>query len=349
MTQPRRQYRPNVRAGDRLADAVPERVVKQKRFSPDAQVISALAFGLTLYLLGQLLTWVYSPILEGMGFIIVMFSIVLLLVHLYLQPVPITLPNGHSVSRPRSRVLLSLAFILPVVIYSLVITRFDLGIIFSRGHYMTGILGKIFQPRFDYFSNVWPPLVDTIQMSLVGSAIGSFLALPFAVLASANINSNKVMVSILRIVINIVRTLPTLIIASISALIFNLGTFAGTVAITFFTFGVVAKMLYESIETIDMGPFQAMESLGATRFQAFWSACMPQILPTYLSHSLYSFEINIRAASILGYVGAGGLGILINERVNWRDYEGLGMVLLALFITVLVIDNLSGYLRQKLS
>lgn len=349
MTQPRRQYRPNVRAGDKLADAAPELKSRQKRFSPDAQVISVLVVGLALYVLGQLLSWVYSSVFEGLGFIIIMVAVVLLLVYLYLEPVPIMLPNGHSVSRPRSRVLLSLAFILPVVAYSLSVTRFDLGIIYSRGHYMTGILGKIFQPRFDYFNNVWPPLVDTIQMSLVGSAIGSFLSLPFAVMASANINSNKAVLSILRVIINIVRTLPTLIIASVCALIFGLGTFAGTVAISFFTFGVVAKMLYESIETIDMGPFQAMESLGANRFQAFWSACMPQILPTYLSHSLYSFEMNIRAASILGYVGAGGLGILIAERVGWRDYQGLGTVLLALFVTVLVIDNLSGYLRQKLS
>jgi len=179
--------------------------------------------------------------------------------------------------------------------------------------------------------------------------IGSLISLPFAVMASSNIIKSSALVSALRIVLNIVRTLPTLVIASVCALIFGLGTFAGTVAITIFTFGIVANMLYESIETIDMGPFEAMESLGATRFQAFWTACMPQILPTYLSHSLYSFEMNIRAASILGYVGAGGLGILIAERVGWRDYRGLGMVLLALFVTVLVIDNLSSWLRKKLS
>ena len=92
-----------------------------------------------------------------------------------------------------------------------------------------------------------------------------------------------------------------------------------------------------------------MEALGASKFQAFWSAVFPQILPTYLSHCLYSFEINIRAASILGYVGAGGLGILINERIGWRDYEGLGTVLIALFVVVLIIENTSQYLRRKLS
>ena len=74
-----------------------------------------------------------------------------------------------------------------------------------------------------------------------------------------------------------------------------------------------------------------------------------QVLPTYLSHCLYSFEMNVRAASILGYVGAGGLGILIDERIGWRDYNGLGTVLLTLFVAVLLIENLSQFLRSKLS
>ena len=98
-----------------------------------------------------------------------------------------------------------------------------------------------------------------------------------------------------------------------------------------------------------MGPFEAMEALGANKFQAFWSACVPQILPVYLSHSLYCFEMNVRASAILGYVGAGGLGITINERIGWRDYEGLGMVLLSLFVVVAFIEFFSAYLRRKLS
>ena len=114
--------------------------------------------------------------------------------------------------------------------------------------------------------------------------------------------------------------------------------------------GVSKELLqYESIETIDMGPFEAMEALGANKFQAFWSACVPQILPVYLSHCLYCFEMNVRASAILGYVGAGGLGITINERIGWRDYNGLGMVLLSLLVVVVIIEFLSEYLRKKLS
>lgn len=255
----------------------------------------------------------------------------------------------NSVNKPRSRGPLILITLVLIVSASVMATGFNIDIIIKRGYQFTVILAKIFNPDWAYISKVVPPLLDTIKMSVMGSIIGSTLALPIAVMSSSNINPNAFSVGLLRILLNIVRTLPTLVIASICALIFGLGTFAGTVAITLFTFGIVAKMLYESIETIDMGAFEAMEALGANKFQAFWSACFPQILPTYLSQCLYSFEINIRAASILGYVGAGGLGILINERIGWRDYEGLGTVLITLFVVVLFIENISQYLRRKLS
>ena len=265
------------------------------------------------------------------------------------RPETITLANGHTVERPRSRTPLIAAIVVLVLGLSIRVTGFDLGIIARRANQLTKILAQIFQPDASFFSKVTGPLWDTIKMSIMGSVIGSLLALPYAVAASANINRSGPLLAVLRFLLNIVRTLPTLVIASICALIFGLGTFAGTVAITIFTFGIVTKMLYESIETVNMGAFEALESAGANKFQAFWSAVFPQIMPTYLSHCLYSFEINVRAASILGYVGAGGLGILIDERIGWRDYNGLGTVLLTLFVAVFIIENLSQFLRSKLS
>lgn len=265
------------------------------------------------------------------------------------RPETVTLPNGHTVARPRSRTPLIALLVVAALVISVRVTGFDLSIIARRANQLTHILAQIFQPKLDYFSTVLPPLFDTIKMSVLGSFVGCLLALPYAVAASANINRSAPLLALLRFLLNIVRTLPTIVIASICALVFGLGTFAGTVAIVVFTFGVVTKMLYESIETVNMGAFEALESAGATKFQAFWSAVFPQILPTYLSHCLYSFEMNVRAASILGYVGAGGLGILIDERIGWRDYNGLGTVLLTLFVAVLVIENVSRFLRSKLS
>ena len=232
------------------------------------------------------------------------------------KPEVITLDNGHEVKRPKSKMPLIIICLVIVLAFSIRMTGFDLGIIVKRFAQLGVILGKIFHPDFSFLPKVIGPLIDTIKMSLLGTIIGCTLALPIAILSSSNINKNKILLSLCKFLLAIVRTLPTIIIATIAALIFSLGTFAGTVAITIFTFGVVGKMLFESIETIDMGPFEAMESFGANKFEAFWSACIPQIFPTYLSHCLYCFEMNIRAASILGYVGAGGLGLLINERIG---------------------------------
>ena len=265
------------------------------------------------------------------------------------KPEVITTKSGNTVERPRSRTGLICTLLLLAVTWALHMTGFQLSVIFQKGKNIVAILEKLFRPKWDFFPKVITPLVDTIKMSILGTVIGCAAALPIAVLASSNIDHNKFIVSLLRVILGLIRTLPTLVIALVCALIFSLGTFAGTVSIAIFTFGIVAKMLYESIETIDMGPFEAMEALGADKFQAFWSACVPQILPVYLSHCLYCFEMNVRASAILGYVGAGGLGITINERIGWRDYESLGMVLLTLFVVVAFIEFFSAYLRKKLS
>ena len=265
------------------------------------------------------------------------------------KPQVITLDNGHAVRRRRSRTPVILLGLALVIAWALHMTGFSLATIVNRFPKLMDLMKKLFQPDWSFFPKVIGPLVDTIKMSILGTVIGCACALPVAVLASSNIDHNKIVVSLLRVVLGLIRTLPTLVIALVCALIFSLGTFSGTVALAIFTFGVVSKMLYESIETIDMGPFEAMEALGADKFQAFWSACVPQILPVYLSHCLYCFEMNVRASAILGYVGAGGLGITINERIGWRDYNGLGMVLLSLFVVVTFIEFFSAYLRKKLS
>ena len=265
------------------------------------------------------------------------------------KPEVITLANGHSVRRQRSRAPFVVVALVLAILWALKMTEFDLLMVLERIGKLWDLMKKLFQPNWEFLPKVVGPLLDTIKMSILGTVIGCAIALPVSILASSNINHSVPVVSLFRFVLALIRTLPTLVIALVCALIFSLGTFSGTVAIAVFTFGVVAKMLYESIETIDMGPFEAMEALGGDKFQSFWSACVPQILPVYLSHCLYCFEMNIRASAILGYVGAGGLGITINERIGWRDYEGLGMVLLTLFVVVTAIEFFSAYLRKKLS
>lgn len=264
------------------------------------------------------------------------------------KPEKIILKDGKEIQPPKSITPYVVIGLFIAVMAAVQITGFDFGILMERGSQFFVILKDMIPPDFSYVESVMTPLLETIKMSLMGSFIGSFIAIPFAILSSVNINKSKVLLTLVRLVLSIARTLPTLILALISTYIFGLGTFAGTVAITIFTFGIVVKMLYEKIETVDMGPFEAMEAVGATKLKAFMAAIMPQILPTYFSTCLYSLEINVRYAAILGYVGAGGIGLILNEKIGWREYDKVGMILLMLFITVVIIENLSKYIRERL-
>lgn len=264
------------------------------------------------------------------------------------KPEHIVLDNGHSVDRPRSRLPLILLILIICIIIAAKATGFDFAVIMRRFEQLGVILGQIFRPSWSFFPKVVSPLLGTIKMSIVGTVVGCVLALPFSILASSNINKHRSSLLVIRFLISVIRSLPAIVYAYFFVLVFGLGTFAGSLAISFFTFGIVAKMLYENIETIDMGPYEAMTSFGANTLQSFWTACLPQILPQFFDNCLYCFELNVRNSSILGYVGAGGLGLLINERVGLRQYNDVGMILLTIFVVVMAIDLVNDHIRSKI-
>lgn len=265
------------------------------------------------------------------------------------KPKPYQLPNGKVSYERASRTPLILLLLLIMTVISVKVTGFSFETLVKRGHEFFTILFAMFPPKWSYLNSVWGPLFDTIKMSLLGSFIGSVLCVPFAVLAANNIVKNKLMLAITKVFLSIMRTLPTLVTALIATYIFGLGTLAGTTAIAVFTFAYVGKQLYEIIDTVDMGAYEACEAMGLSKPQALWRSVMPQVLPTYLSTSLYCFEGNVRYAAILGYVGAGGLGLILNEKIGWREYSSVGMILIVLFFTVVLIEYISHYIRSKLT
>ena len=264
-------------------------------------------------------------------------------------PKKITLTDGREILERRSRMPLVSLLVVLATWLSVNVTGFNFSVLMKRGEQFFVILGQMFPPNTDYMSAIWGPLFDTIKMSLLGSVIGALMAIPFAILAASNIVHNKVIISIARLFLSLVRTMPTLVVALIATYIFGLGTLAGTTAIAVFTFAYIGKLLYEQIETVDMGAYEAMESFGATKLRSFMAAIMPQVLPSYIANCLFCFEGNVRYAAILGYVGAGGLGLILNEKIGWREYSSVGMILVALFVTVMLIEGISHYLRKKLT
>jgi len=259
-----------------------------------------------------------------------------------------TLSSGEVVLEKRTKTPLIIFILGLLVFYAARITGVDLSQFIRRIHEFFTIIGSLLQPNWGYTVKILPELFQTIKMSLFGSAIGAALALPLAVIASANIISNRFINGLVKSGLSLIRTVPTLVMALIATYVFDLPMMAGTVAIILFTTSYIGKLMYEALENVDMGAFQAMEALGADKLTAFRLAIFPHVLPTYLSTSLYSFEGNVRYAAILGYVGAGGIGRLINETIGWRDYESLGMIILLLVVTVFLIESLSGYFRRKL-
>ncbi|ENH98026.1 phosphonate ABC transporter permease [Gracilibacillus halophilus YIM-C55.5] len=259
-----------------------------------------------------------------------------------------TLPNGKVVEEKRSKTPFIFFVLIVATWFSVQLTNFDMQTIISEARQFWIIFADMIPPTWSYLPEVWQPLMDTIKMSLLGSIIGSIVAIPVAYLASSNIVLFKPIVVLTKVFLSILRTLPTLVSALIATLIFGLGTFAGTVAIFLFTVSYVGKLLYEQIEDADMKPFEAMESIGMTRRQAFRYAIFPQVLPNFLSTSLFCFEGNVRYAAILGYVGAGGIGLLLDENIGWRDYTNVGMILFMLILTVYIIETISEHFRKKL-
>ncbi len=265
------------------------------------------------------------------------------------KPQKFTLKSGTKIDSRFPASTYVIITIILLILISAYITEFSIVKLIERGNEFFTIPLQMFPPDLSYIETVIPPLLETIQMSLIGSFIGCVLALPVAFLASSNINHNKIILKITRSILTLFRTLPVLIYATIFTYIFGFGAFAGTLAIIIFTFAVVSKMLYDNIETIELGPYEALLSAGSTKPRAIVTAVFPQVLPHFFSTSLYSLEMNIRSSAILGYVGAGGIGVLIDFTLNWTLYAKFGTIFVCLFIVVIAVESLSRYLRGRLS
>ncbi|WP_018132599.1 phosphonate ABC transporter, permease protein PhnE [Effusibacillus pohliae] len=213
---------------------------------------------------------------------------------------------------------------------------------------MGNLLLDMWPPDWSYISVIWQPMLETIQMAVVGSTAGALLAIPVALLAARNVTKSPLLYYPARFLLNLVRTIPDLLFASIFVAIFGLGPFAGVLALAFFSFGMIAKLAYESVEAIDPGPLEAMTSVGANKLQWIHFGVVPQVTAQFMSFFLYTFEVNVRAAAVLGLVGAGGIGLLLDRSLNQLRYDRASMIILLTLAAVLLIDTISTKIREKL-
>jgi len=266
----------------------------------------------------------------------------------------ITLTNGKTVTKPISKIWIVLACVLLLLVLFSQFIKFNPNYI--KLDQLGIILNKMFTPKGnrtwnDYFmyipNQLMGPLIETLNMSFAGTLIGSAMAIPLAVLSAKNIAKIPYIYIPARFVMNLFRTIPAMILALIAVFFVGTGVLSGIIAITLFTFGIMSKMLYEVIETIDMSPVEALESVGASKFESIRFAVMPQVLPVFISYTIYIFEINVRASTILGYVGAGGIGTVIKDNILY-NYDHVGAAIILMFAVILVVQLLSTFVRGKL-
>lgn len=210
------------------------------------------------------------------------------------------------------------------------------------------LLKEMVPPDWSYFQVITTAMLDTIRMAIIGTTLGAILAIPLALFAASNVFTSTFLYSPARLILNFIRTIPDLLLAAIFVAIFGIGPLPGILALTFFSIGLVAKLLYESIESIDPGPLEAMTAVGANKVQWIVYGVIPQVKAHFVSYVLYTFEVNVRAAAVLGLVGAGGIGLYYDRTLGFLQYQQTASIIIHTLVVVLVIDYVSTLLREKL-
>ncbi|QIA27861.1 phosphonate ABC transporter, permease protein PhnE [Thermaerobacter sp. PB12/4term] len=204
----------------------------------------------------------------------------------------------------------------------------------------------LFSPNWDYAGKVFEGVAESLQIAFLGTLIASLVAVPFGFLAARNVASTLAVVG--KGLLDAIRTFPELVLAIIFMAAVGPSPFAGVLAVGFHSIGTVGKLYSEAVEAVDREPIEALQAVGASPLMTFWHGVLPQVLPEFLSYALYRFEINIRAATVVGVIGAGGIGTSLIFNVQLRNWENVGMVLVGILATVLVVDAVSSRLRGRL-
>jgi phosphonate transport system permease protein len=192
------------------------------------------------------------------------------------------------------------------------------------------------------------PMVETFRIAMIAATIGVAVSLPAAFLASTLTAPNRPSFLIDKGFINLIRTVPDLFWAMIFVTSVGPGPFAGALALAFFSLAIMSKLLSETVDGADPGPLEAAKATGSRHFPAVRSAVLPQVLPNYVAYGLYVFEINIRASVVLGLVGAGGIGQVLEAQRAFFRFDRVLAVVILIFVIVFVIEQISIALRRRL-
>jgi phosphonate transport system permease protein len=242
--------------------------------------------------------------------------------------------------------IISTILLLILVSYDLEINFINL---FSNSlSYFTDILSRMLPPDFSDLNSLIFSMIETIEIAILGTFIAIVLSIPLALFSARNIAPNIFVFFIARTITIFFRAIPEFIIAMILVIAIGFGAMPGVLALGIHTMGFLAKFYAEDIEHINKGPVEALESSGASKRQIISFAIIPQILPSFVANNLYILDRNIRMATMLGIVGAGGIGYELQSSFRMFEYPRVSAIIIIIFIAIFIIDNLSSYIRSKI-
>lgn len=233
-------------------------------------------------------------------------------------------------------------------------------------NYNAGSFGRGVQNFFDYpvdlfdeaFAAGWswfglllvhlPDLLSTINMAIFSTGVGAVFAVFLSLFSSQNLIKNRSVVSFTRRFMDLCRSFPELVIAMIFLYLMGKSLLPAVIAIVIHTSGALGKLFSEAIENIDQKPIEGLESVGASWWIRVRFGIMPQVLPLFFSYSLLRLEINVRASTILGFVGAGGIGEALSTVIQWRYGDEILAIMTLLVLTIVALDYLSSFFRNQL-
>jgi phosphonate transport system permease protein len=203
---------------------------------------------------------------------------------------------------------------------------------------MGDLLGRMFPPEWSFAAALVGPLVQTVNIATLGTAFAVALSVPVAFLAAANTTPNRLTYALGRVIMVVSRSVDTLIWALVFIIVVGPGSLAGVLAVSIRSIGFVSKLFAEGIEEIDRGQVEAVAATGASRGQMLLYGIVPQVKPVFAGVCIYRWDINVRESTVLGLVGAGGIGFALNEAILGLEWSRVGLILVVILAVVVASE-----------
>ncbi|GAA1407853.1 phosphonate transporter PhnE [Glutamicibacter uratoxydans] len=267
-------------------------------------------------------------------------------------PAALRVPVDPNRGRKRMLWVSAAAVIVALHVLAFAGTDFDPALLVDGWQGMARFISDAFPPNLDWETVIKPGLdatLVTLWIGLLGTTLSIPSALVLAVLASRTTTPHPAAYQVSRSILSFFRAVPDIVFALIFVTAVGLGPFAGVLALICHNTGVMGKLWAESMEETDQGPQQALSTAGASKLQQIAHGSLPLVIPQFVGLLLYRFDVNVRSSLVLGLVGAGGIGLLINQAIKSFQFDTMLTHIIIVLVLIIIVDQASGFIRRKLA